>query len=204
MKHSMLRVRLFALALLVTSLGFGTPVLTQFAYDGGAFIKLPMDKSHWLQVDDKAQLCHLMHNEFIIDEPQGVRLYDPRREMHFFLAIGGSYYSSSDLNQAWKLEASGTPLKDVAWSHDPQYLAWQSFRYWFINDPRQEDYAKTWYQVGPGKSCHVFTEASRSYGAANVQSVVLSSGVEGVPAWTLSNGSASLLKLKETGNWIYR
>lgn len=206
-----MRILTLASALVAPALVSAHPI-TEFRYDGGAFFETPFHAEQWIQVDDAKQTCWLMHNDFgNQQEAEGARTYDSRRDLHFFLSVTGAYYQMTSGDATWSYVAPGTIGGGTQWTRtlkgttgDTQvFLGWTGQQLQFVNDPRAEEgqTSKVWYQLGPGQQCHTFTEASRSYGPADLQTVTLQSEVPGLPVWKLTNGRAALGSLVEKGNW---
>ncbi len=200
--------------------------LQEFVYDGGVFFQLPIGKPEWqtingiftwVQVDDKAHRCYTLHNEWAQDpENDAKRVFDPKRDLHFFLSLTGQYFDMTSDDTTWTPVGFGTPAATIDWTHSQQsgsqtveqYLVWLGSTHNFVQDPRDTDATKgspgvsaNWYQVGPGGVCHVFTEANRNNGSFGLQTINLASDLPGVPVWRLETGRATLGNIVEVGNW---
>jgi hypothetical protein len=196
--------------------------LQEFDYDGGTFFQIPSPLPEWqqigstftwVQVEDATGACHVMHNEWATDpENTGKRLYDPKRDLHFFLGLDGTYESMKSGDETWTPGGNGTAVAKIEWTRHSgdavSYLVWLGKTHDFAHDPRgtgSKGSAGTdlWFQVGPGAICHSFTAAERKAGPYGLQTVLLDSGIAGVPSWRLETGRAVLGTITETGDWLH-
>ena len=196
----------------ISSALFSAPALEELAYEGGAFFRIPGEKDYWFQTEDKTGSCFVLYKGWKTDpEKDAVRLYDPKREIQFFLSESGDYYTLSKPHAEgkWILQASGKSFRLIQWTRpwgetEKRSLLWQGGTRLFVQDPR-DDQKRTqnfWYQIGPGLTCHRFTEKSFALEPFGIQTVSLESGVVGVEAWKIGTGRTTLGPLVEVGTWF--
>jgi hypothetical protein len=164
----------------------------------------PNFPARWLMIDSASGRCKLADGAWARKVPSEnfTHIYDSVVGVTYNLQQNGDVYTLKDGENHWQHFEHGSWIPELFWSAPERFGVWIGDSRMFLNDPRPAQQG-IWYQVGPGKTCHVFREASRTFEFPLLQTVTLESGVPLIPAWTVASGYSKIGSLEEIGNWQY-